>query len=255
MGSSVRVPGLGRASGFAANHSWTSNTRLEKAVPAAVPSSVPYRFRAAPQPAESTRIGRSPGRVAMIASARLQASSWRPACSWSAPQHPTRSPVRSTVRPDACSTSSTASCTSGCQASITHPVKSSRSASATGDRRRPPRSGSRAGNSPVRLNIPRRCTTARRRLPHRSRRGRPRSPRPSRSLHGAGRCSTMAARVIEMSSPKGTPDGQAVSQPRHCTQVDMASSHSASIGAPSNSAAPMREMRPRGDRLSSPVTR
>ena len=67
---------------------------------------------------------------------------------------------------------------------------------------------------------------------------------PGRSPGGGG---PACVRVPSMSRPKGTPDGQAVSQPRHCTQVSMKSTNSPSGGAPSHWTARMAAMRPRGE--------
>ena len=63
------------------------------------------------------------------------------------------------------------------------------------------------------------------------------------------------ALVASIRWPKGTPDGQAVSQPRHCTQV-LDRAHERVVGsAPSHCTWRMAAIRPRGDSASSPVTR
>ena len=58
-----------------------------------------------------------------------------------------------------------------------------------------------------------------------------------------------------INSPKGTPDGQAGSQPRHWMQVSIAANHSAFGSARPDSTIRIREIRPLGDRRSSPVAR
>ena len=55
--------------------------------------------------------------------------------------------------------------------------------------------------------------------------------------------------------PNGTADGHATSQPRHSTHASIAAVNAASIGAPPSCTARIAAMRPRGDAISSPVTR
>jgi hypothetical protein len=63
------------------------------------------------------------------------------------------------------------------------------------------------------------------------------------------------ARVDSISRPKGTLDGQAVSQPRHCTHVSIESTNDWSTAKSCHCTWRIAEMRPRGERDSSPVTR
>ena len=90
-------------------------------------------------------------------------------------------------------------------------------------------------------------------LPRCRRRGRVRIHRPARSRIGGGRRSAMAALVPPISSPNGTPAGQADSQPRHWMQVSIDSNHSLSSVYSPDSASRMRAIRPLGERRSSPV--
>jgi hypothetical protein len=53
-----------------ASHSTASTTRAENSRASSVPRMLPYSFMAAPQPAESTMIGASPGIELMVSSAR-----------------------------------------------------------------------------------------------------------------------------------------------------------------------------------------
>ncbi len=78
----------------------------------------------------------------------------------------------------------------------------------------------------------------------------------SRCQRGVMMCrSARVWRVDSINRPKGTPLGQAGSQPRHCTHVSIERTTSSSRGAPSFCTARMRAMRPRGEAMSSPVAR
>ena len=63
-------------------------------------------------------------------------------------------------------------------------------------------------------------------------------------MPGAPRRGT--SRVPAISRPNGTPDGQAVSQPRHCTHVSMKPTNASSTGAPCSTAR-IAAMRPAGE--------
>ena len=67
--------------------------------------------------------------------------------------------------------------------------------------------------------------------------------------------SCSAARVCSIRWPNCTDDGHATSQPRHCTHSFIAASNASSMGRPSSSTSRIAAMRPRGDAISSPVTR
>jgi hypothetical protein len=194
-----------------------------------------------------------------VASARRRAACSRPAWAWSAPQHAAPGPATSTPTPMAVRTSTAATWTGRCQASMTHPVKSTTSAPV--DRSRGRRTGSRSGRPRRRLSpggsTRARWATAASTDPARRSRGRSSAQSPARSTGGAGRGpAARAARVPSMRCPNGTPEGQAGSQPRHCTQVSTAwAKDASSIATSPPSTRRMAPMRPRGDSASSPVTR
>jgi hypothetical protein len=92
---------------------------------------------------------------------------------------------------------------------------------------------------------------------HRSARSASRAGRGGRANGGPppGGPSARAWRAGSIRWPNGTPDGQAVSHPRHCTHVSNEVTNEASAGTPSHWTWRMAATRPRGDSASSPVTR
>ncbi len=179
-----------------------------------------------------------------------------PAWAASAPQHPADG-TTATPTPEAVSTRTVAACTSRCTASMTHPLNSTTSEPVernalrlSGNRGRFRRRS--AGPAPTRW------PTATARAPARTNAGCDRDRSPRRRHHGwypRRRSAASATRVDSMSRPNGTADGQAVSHPRHPTQVSMAWMNGASGGATRPSTSRMAWMRPRGERSSRPETR
>ncbi len=122
----------------------------------------------------------------------------------------------------------------------------------TGMRRgRPKRSASVCGSSRTRCAMPRSDE------PRSTSRWKRSAPRPwARPIGGAIRPEAESeARVSSIKAPKCTPDGHAVSQPRHRTQRSMKFTKSSSTGNAPDSTARMALMRPRGDADSSSVAR
>ncbi len=78
-----------------------------------------------------------------------------------------------------------------------------------------------------------------------------------RADHDRGRdpepVATMAARASSMMAPNGTPEGQAVSQARHCRQRSRCGRTRSFASMRPSRIAPMRCNRPRGDSSSEPV--
>ena len=201
----------------------------------------------------------------MVRSASARASGRSPAWSARAPQQAASPPGSATPAPVASITRWTSAWTSRIQASMTQPVNSQtsrpdarrRAVRRTGTRSgRPSRRDRRRGSSRTRWASPRSDEPA-----SRSRWwARARSPRPtSASCRGIGcrghRSRGRFALVSSIRWPNGTPDGQAVSQPRHWTQVAIERRNAPSISAPSHCTWRMAAIRPRGDSASSPVTR
>ena len=79
---------------------------------------------------------------------------------------------------------------------------------------------------------------------------------PSRCQRGVSfPAAARECRVPSISRPNGTPEGHAVSHPRHCTHASMNSMNEASAGASFHCTSRMAAMRPWGDAASSPLTR
>lgn len=136
---------------------------------------------------------------------------------------------------------------------MTQPVKIQTSGSDDVERRRRPR---RLGTGPIRRVVTRASPgTAATRVAVARRRRRVNRRRPRRSHHRTGRSVRRRRLVASSSSEYGTPLGHAGSQPRHCTQVSRASTTSSSKSRRSSCNPRMISIRPRGDLLSSPVTR
>ena len=183
-----------------------------------------------------------------------RAISSSPAWAGRAPQQGAAEPVGVTPAPVASTTAWAAEWTGRCQASMTQPVN--RNTSLPEARSGGRRSGIGSGR-PRRAEgtALRRCSSPRPTEAALSSRGRARAASPSRCHRPVIRpAEARAARAPSMSRPKGTPEGQAVSHPRHCTQVCMERTTSSVTGAPSTCTACMRAMRPRGDSASRPDT-